>query len=284
LAEDADLAAVWSQGGLPVGTPTACALGAIQWLRRFAVVDSLGWRVKFAVIAPSTNTSVQPEYDDMRPVGVTNHFCRIPIPDTKVSDDESFMVMLQNIRDATLDSVGVAMTMAPDCVVMGMSAETFWDGAAGAERLAGRMLERTGGVPVVMGSTAVDAALKAYGGIRKIGVITPYMPVGDAQVRRFFEDLGYEVVHLKGLRSPSPMLIAHESPQVLKRMAIEVSEGVDAIVQCGTNLAFAKVAAAVEFWLEKPAIAINTATYWHALRSMGLTDRIEGFGSLMTEH
>src|SRR3546814_8679213 len=72
-------------------------------------------------------------------------------------------------------------------------AETFWDGAEGAERLHQRMLERTGGIPVMMGSTAVDAAIKAYGGIRRIGIITPYMPVGDANVRRFFEDQGYEV-------------------------------------------------------------------------------------------
>jgi maleate isomerase len=248
------------------------------------MVDSLGWRKTFAVIAPSTNTSVQPEYDDMRPVGVTNHFCRIPIPDTKVTDDASFMVMLQNIRDATLDSVNVAMTMSPACVIMGMSAETFWDGAAGADALMAKMLERSQGVPVVMGSTAVDAALKAYGGIKKIGVITPYMPVADRQVRTFFEEIGYEVVHLHGLKSASPRLIAHESPQVLKRAAIAVSEGVDAIVQCGTNLAFAKVAAAAEFWLEKPVVAINTATYWHALRTNGIMDRIDGFGALLTEH
>src|SRR3546814_7744214 len=66
------------------------------------------------------------------------------------------------------------------------------------------------------------------------------------------------------------MLIAHETPQRLKQAAIDVSEGVDAIIQCGTNLAFAKVAAMAEFWLEKPVIAINTATYWHALRTMGI--------------
>ncbi len=248
------------------------------------MVDSLGWREKFAVIAPSTNTSVQPEYDKMSPVGVTNHFCRIPIPDTKVTDDDSFMVMLQNIRDATVDSVDVAMTMSPDALIMGMSAETFWDGAEGAEKLHKRMVERTGGIPVMMGSTAVEAALKAYGGIKKIGIITPYMPVGDLQVRTFFEDIGYEVVHLKGLKSPSPMLIAHESPQTLKNACIEVSHGVDAVVQCGTNLAFAKVAAIAEFWLEKPVIAINTATYWHSLRTMGIMDRVDGFGSLLTEH
>jgi len=248
------------------------------------MTDSLGWRMKFAVIAPSTNTSVQPEYDDMRPWGVTNHFQRIAIPDTKVTDDDSFMVMLENIRNATMDSVEPAMSMDPACLIMGMSAETFWDGAEGAERLQNRMLEKTGGVPVVMGSHAVDAAIKAYGGIKKIGIVTPYAPIGDANVRRFFEETGYEVVNLKGLASPSPMQIAHETPQTLKRAAIEVSEGVDAIIQCGTNLAFAKVAAMAEFWLEKPVIAINTATYWHALRSMGITDRVTGFGKLLEQH
>ena len=246
------------------------------------MTDSLGWRAKFAVIAPSTNTSVQPEYDDMRPRGVTNHFCRIPIPDTKVHDDATFMIMLQTIRDATLDSVDVAMSMSPDCLIMGMSAETFWDGAAGADALLAKVAERTQGTPVIMGSTAVDAALKAYRA-KRIGIITPYMPVADKQVRLFFEDLGYEVVHINGLQSPSPMMIAHESPQRLKHAAIAVNEGVDAIVQCGTNLAFADVAARAEFWLEKPVIAINTATYWHALRSMGINDRIEGFGSLLLD-
>ncbi len=249
------------------------------------MTDSLGYRMKYAVVAPSTNTSVQPEYEDMRPRGVTNHFSRISIPDTKVDTDDGFMVMLNNIRDATMGAVDVSLSMEPGCVIMGMSAETFWDGAEGAERLHKRMVERTGGIPVIMGSTAVDEAIKAYSSegkeIRKIGIITPYMPVGDANVRKFFEDQGYEVVNLVGLKSPSPMMIAHESKKVLKDAAIAVSEGVDAVIQCGTNLAFAEVAAIAEFWLEKPVIAINTATYWHALRTMGITDQKDGFGRLL---
>jgi maleate isomerase len=248
------------------------------------MTDSLGWRMKFAVVAPSTNTSVEPEFADMRPMGVTNHFSRIAIPDTQVTDDESFMVMLNTIRDNTLGAIDVALSMDPGCVIMGMSAETFWDGAAGAESFAAKVIARAGGLPVILGSTAVDAALKAHGGIKKLGIITPYTPVADVQVRRFFEDIGYEVVHLKGLCSPSPRLIAHETPRTLKRAAEEVSEGVDAVVQCGTNLAFAKVAAMAEFWLEKPVIAINTATYWHALRSMGIHDRMDGLGALLRDH
>lgn len=250
------------------------------------MVDSLGSRMKFAVVAPSTNTSVEPEYARMQPRGVTNHFSRIAIPDTKVTDDDSFMVMLNTIRDSTFDAVDVSMSMDPGCVIMGMSAETFWDGAEGADRLHKKMVERTGGVPVIMGSTAVDAAIKAYEAdrkpIRKIGIITPYMPVGDRNVQKFFEDQGYEVVNLVGLKSPSPMMIAHESRQILKQAAIDVSDGVDAIIQAGTNLAFAEVAAIAEFWLEKPVIAINTATYWHALRTMGISDQIDGFGHLLS--
>jgi maleate cis-trans isomerase len=36
------------------------------------MTDALGFRKKFGVIAPSTNTSVQPEFEAMRPRGVTN--------------------------------------------------------------------------------------------------------------------------------------------------------------------------------------------------------------------
>lgn len=247
--------------------------------------DSLGWRRKFAVVAPSTNTSVQPEYDAMRPRGVTNHFARIAIPDTRVTDDASFMAMLNNIRAATQDAVDVAMSCAPDYLIMGMSAETFWDGADGADRMQAGLEARTG-VKVAMGSHACDAAIRALNpGTRRIAIITPYMPVGDAQVRRFFEDSGYEVLAIKGLKSPSPMLIAHESEQVLKRAVQEVDDPqVEAVVQCGTNLAFARVADMAEFWLEKPVVAINTATYWYALRRNGILDQRDGFGALLRDH
>jgi maleate isomerase len=92
-------------------------------------------------------------------------------------------------------------------------------------------------------------------------------------------------VKLKGLKSPSPMLIAHESPQILRRAIREVDgPDVEAIVQVGTNLACMAVAAEAERWLGKPVIAINTATYWYALRQNGIFDKVAGFGSLLTEH
>lgn len=248
------------------------------------MVDSLGYRKKFGVIAPSTNTSVQPEFDSMRPVGVTNHFSRIVIPDNPVHSDADFNALMDNIRKTMMDSIDAVMTCSPDYLVMGMSAETFWDGKEGSVELQKRVEERSG-VKVAMGSDACQAALRQYGDVKRIAVITPYMPVGDAQVDRFFTDCGFEVVTIKGLKCKSPMLIAHESEQTLRDAIIEVNDpSVEAIVQVGTNLAMARVAGIAEFWLDKPVIAINTATYWWALRQNGITDKIQGFGSLLSKY
>jgi len=247
--------------------------------------DSLGYRMKFGVIAPSTNTSVQPEYDALRPHGVTNHFSRCIIPDTKVTDDRTFMVMLNNIRASVPAAIEAVKTCSPDHVIMGMSAETFWDGRDGQKKLQKRM-EKIAGVRMTLGSDACRAALKAYGKkTRRLGIVTPYMPVGDKQVHRFFTDCGFEVVNLLGLKCAGPMLIAHVTKQRLRDAILEVNRGkVDAIVQVGTNLAMAEVAAMAEFWLDKPVIAINTATYWYALRESGIKDKLYGWGSLLAEN
>lgn len=246
------------------------------------MVDALGWRRKFAVIAPSTNTSVQPEFDDMRPRGVTNHFGRIWIPDDPIHDDADFEQLMENIRAEVVSAVDRVMTCRPDYLIMGMSSETFWDGAEGSRRLL-EAVERRAGVRVAMGSYACEAAFEAYGGIRRLGVITPYMPVGDAQVVRFFTDCGYEVVRLKGLKCESPVLIAHVQADTLEAAIREVDgDDVDAVVQVGTNLAMARLAGEAEHRLGKPVIAINTAIYWYALRQNGLPDKIEGFGGLLS--
>lgn len=247
--------------------------------------DSLGNRMTFGVIVPSTNTSVQAEFDAMRPVGVTNHTSRCIIPDTRVTDDKSFMVMLNNIRASVPAAIESVMSANVDRVVMGMSAETFWDGKEGSKKLQ-KKVDKIAGSHVIMGSDACQAALHAYGRkIKRLGIITPYMPVGDNQVHRFFTDCGFEVVNLLGLKCQSPVLIAHVTKQRLRDAILEVNQGkVDAIVQVGTNLAMGEVAAMAEFWLDKPVLAINTATYWYALRYNGIKDKIQGWGRLMAEH
>jgi maleate isomerase len=75
------------------------------------------------------------------------------------------------------------------------------------------------------------------------------------------------------------------TPARLREAIARVSRGrVDAVVQVGTNLAMAALAADAERRLGKPVIAINTATYWYALREYGIRDRVTGWGSLLEHH
>jgi maleate isomerase len=247
------------------------------------MTDSLGYRKKFGVIAPSTNTSVQPEYDAMRPPGVTNHFGRIHIPNDPIRNDKDFDQLMVNIRGAMFQAIDQVMTCEPDYLILGMSSETFWDGLEGSLLLRERV-EKHAGVKVAMGSDASQAALKRLGHIKRVGVITPYMPLGDGQVRRFFTDCGFEIVRLKGLKCESPVAIAHVSERTLRDAILEVNgPDVDAIMQVGTNLIMARLAGTAEFWLDKPVLAVNAATYWYALRENGINDRIDGFGSLLSK-
>ena len=55
------------------------------------------------------------------------------------------------------------------------------------------------------------------------------------------------------------------------------------IVQFGGNLPMARLADEAERWLDKPVISINVATYWHALRSNGVNDKLYGFTSLFSK-
>ena len=247
------------------------------------MVDSLGWRKLFAVVAPSTNTSVQPEFDDMRPRGVTNHFSRVWIPDDPVESDDDFNKLMENIRRELDNAVERVLTCRPDYLVMGMSSETFWGGLKTSIEMKKRM-EEISGLRVAMGSDACQAALKCYGDIKRIAVITPYWPVGDKNVHQFFTDCGFEIVRMKGLKCKSPVLIAHVPEEELADAILEIDgDDVEAVVQVGTNLAMARLAGQAEKFLKKPVLAINTATYWYALRDNGIDDVVQGFGSLMTD-
>lgn len=247
------------------------------------MTDSLGWRKKFGVLVPSTNTSVQPEFEAMRPPGVTNHISRIRIPNIPLQSDADFNRLIALIEAAQDEAVDSLMSCEPDYLVMGISAETFWNGYEASRKLKAHLEEKTG-LPVSMGSEASAAAL-ALSGAKTIGVVTPYWPVGDANVVRFFGEVGFTVKRVEGLKCTSPVDIAHVSEARLRDALRKVDgDDVDALIQVGTNLAMARLAGEAETWMQRPVIAINTAIYWHALRNAGIPDRVEGFGSLLARH
>lgn len=247
------------------------------------MTDQLAWRKKFGVLAPSTNSIVEPDFNRMGVPGVTPLFSRIHIYDADLSS-EAQMEKLRVQLDESIDyAVDLVITAEVDYMVMGMSAETFWDGKEGNDRFKARVKERSGGLDVATGAEGCEMVLKNYG-VKSIGVITPYQPNGDAQVIKFFEEIGFDVHKLIGLKRPTAVSIAHTTQDELREAIIDLNDtGVDAIVQVGTNLSMVGLAAEAERWLHKPVIAINAATWWMALRQNGIDDKLYGFGRMFED-
>ncbi len=243
-------------------------------------MDQLGFRKLIGLVVPSTNTVVQPETEALRPRGVTNHIGRIPLVERKLTDEKAFLDHVASMRAGIETAIEQVMTCKAHHLIMGVALEAFWGGVAGAKQLQAQ-LEGKAGVGVSMGSTAIDAALKAFGA-RRVSVLTPHMPKGDEEVRRYLVEAGYEIAQLKGLKCQSATLIAQVPLEEIRRSLIEINgDGVDAIVQVGTNLPGAQIAAEAEPWLGKPVLSINTVMYWDALRRTGIEDKVYGRGSIL---
>jgi len=244
--------------------------------------DVLGYRGKWGVLVPSTNTVVEPDFYAMAPAGVTLHTGRISLNTGAMSDDDMFEKLMIQIRAALPQAIKDVLTIEPDYLVMGMSSETFWGGRAGNDAFTQRVRELAG-LPIATGAVACEKSLAALGS-RRLGVITPYQPIGDAQVRQFLTECGYDVVALTGLRCTTAVGIAQQSEETLRRAILEVNRpDVDTILQVGTNLSMLRLADEAERWLGKPVVAINAATFWLALRENGIRDQQPGFGRLLRD-
>jgi maleate isomerase len=237
-------------------------------------------------VTPSTNTVVQPEYDNMRLPGVTNHIARMHIPDEPVRSDADFDELIRRIDVALEEAIDRVVTCRPDHIVLGISAESIWGGGLEPSRkIAKRIRDRAGDVPVTQAADALPAAFQALGIKRKIGLLTPYFPVAAGHLGKFFAEFGLEVVRAVHLSCTGPVEIGFTTERQLITALREIDgDDIEGIVQFGANLPMQRVAAEAERWLFKPVLSVNTVTYWHALRSGGIKDKLYGYGSLMWDH
>lgn len=245
--------------------------------------DTLGQRCVMGVVAPATNTPVQAEMAALRLEGVINAHARIANPEQRVVADADTLAVRAAMVSGLMDAVETLAPCRPDHVILGVMVENFVGGGAAGAALIGHVAERLG-CGVTDYSSAILAALNAlFPRPARIGLLTPFMPVGDVAARRLFEEAGHDVVRLVGLRAPSPASIGRMPLERLRAAVAELNTPeVEVIIQVGTGLPFAAVARAAEEALGKPVLASNPVSYWRALRQFGITDILPGQGRLFT--
>ena len=249
-------------------------------------------RAQIGVVIPSTNTGVEYDLQKFHLDGVTWHPSRFwielrnwadEVETTGDDTDTVFERFLEIMRGEIPMALRNVLSAKVSHIMLGMSAETFWGGVEGSIQFEAGIREHLGDIGLTTGAAATREALECFGA-RSLSVITPYPPVGDDNVRQYFEEIGFEVKHVKGLNRPSATAIAETSiAEVLSAVREVDGDDVDAIVQCGTNLSTVDLFPSLEHSLQKPLIPINVATIWHALRACGIDDKITGKGRLLEE-
>ncbi|OLQ05060.1 Copia protein [Symbiodinium microadriaticum] len=131
--------------------------------------------MKFGVIIPSTNTTVEYDFWSMimqnRDVckGIGFHMSGILIDSPKLATDEDMLHFLQLFRKQIFTTVDRLMTSEPQYIIMGMSLETFFGGWEGNKEFKKELSDRTG-LNIATGAEACKVycqPVKLQDGVRK---------------------------------------------------------------------------------------------------------------------
>jgi maleate isomerase len=172
------------------------------------------------------------------------------------------------------------VTAEIDHLMIGVSALSFMGGVSGGQRFA-ESLKKITSLPFTTASEAADSALRLYD-VKRIGILSPHPAMFDEHYVRFFSESGYEPVKLNRIDCPTTLAIAMvEEATIRAALRDLIDGGSEAVVQVGTDLVFTRFADEAERWLGKPVLAVNAAMLWHALRNLGIQDRLVGLGPIL---
>lgn len=248
-----------------------------------AATDNLAPRAKIAVVVPATNTTVQPEYELLRPAGVTNHVTRMLLPPRPTADMDVYRKALATEEGKLLEALDLVLPCEPHVVAHGHSIHSFRGTIADTEREVER-LEAYCERPFVTPSIAVLRGLEAFDRPRRLGIVTPYWAPAGEVIAAFFRSAGYPEVELVNLEAPGPTSVSRIPLERIHAAFDALAQaGVDAFVHVGTALPVTAITAAIEARHGRPLVGVNVATYWQALRRVGIADRIAGYGRLVAE-
>lgn len=237
-----------------------------------------GWRMRMGLVVPSSNTTIEPEFNRVAPDGVSVHAARVYQEETDQPERKIATVLAMN--DELEPALRQLTSVQPTVIAFCCTAASFLRGAAHDQDLSARLTEAAG-VPFITASTAVTLALQALG-VRRVAMGTPYLDAVNERERVYLhERLGIEVVRARGLQIVGNLPKGRLDPGAAYRVArdVDCAEAEAVFLSC-TNWRTLEVIAALEQDLGKPVVSSNQATLWAALRIGGLRGARLGPGAL----
>ena len=231
--------------------------------------DRFGPRGVIAAVIPQQNSNMQPEYEAMRPQGINNQMYRFDISDHV------------KVPDAVLSTLPQVHGCWPDMVICSNSIEMRWWSperqALYRQQIKEALNDR---VPFVTATDACVAALKTVGA-KRIGVISPMNEEMSESVRNYYQAHGFDVPNATWLKvATSDRIIEIPIDAVNAAFDRVNTDSIDTFLHVGGALGIVDMLNELEERLGRPVVSSNAATYWYALRMMGIDDELDRGGRL----
>ncbi len=235
-----------------------------------------GWRGKIGLIYIASAYSMDVEFQQMAPRGVTTHTTRIALSD----QPECFSIDdLSTLEDDVLHATKVLAQAPLDAIAFGCTSGSFVNGIGYDQQLIKHM-ENIANIPCTTTATAVVKAMKSLH-IENIAIATPYTKEVNELAKQYFTDSGFHIPNMTGLGHDNDYAISALDSHTIYEMAIDAdTEEADALFLSCTGLSATHLIEILEEDLQKPVITSNQATFWHALRQSRIASPLKGFGQL----
>jgi maleate cis-trans isomerase len=235
-------------------------------------------RKRIGVMVPSTNTTCEADYQMVVPRGITVHGQRLWLTNDALGEDG------MNRMNAEIESgARYLATARVDVIAYGCTTGSFYKGP-GWDREMLDVIQRAAGVPGVATSPSVVEALRSFGA-RRISVATPYPEWNNQRLRAYLEAMGFEVLNVEaepvaarsgnqGINDQDPAVIAEFAARACRPEA-------DALLCSCTAWRSVEAVDEIERRTGKPVVTSNQSSIWACLRTLGVKERVTGFGRLL---
>jgi maleate isomerase len=230
---------------------------------------------RIGLLVPSSNTTVEPEFYRALPREVTLHTARLYL--TRITPEAILsMVAEMETQARLLASADV------DVIVLGATAPSFLKGL-GYDRELIAKIEAITGRTATTTSTALIEAIR-YVGASRVVLGSAYDAKVNGIAKAFLEASGVQVAAMKGLSLVDNLVVGRLGPDTAYDLALQVNrDDVDAIVLSCTNWQTMDALERIEREVGKPVISTTQASIWAALRAIGHTQPVNGYGRLLRE-
>lgn len=232
-----------------------------------------GYRERIGMILPSTNTVAEQEFFRMAPSGVSTHVTRVKLTAT---NPEGLKAMADNARRATDEM----MSCLADVILYGCTSGSFLQGIEWEEKFR-KELSAQAQRPVLTTANNCHRALQALGK-QKISIATPYIDALNQAAYRYYTDLGYDIVCMKGLGIETATNIGKNPPHAIYNLGKSaVTKETQVLFLSCTGIRSIEILQQLQDDLGIPVFSSNVANLWACLRTHGINEKLNGFGALM---